>query len=225
MAERIINSSWVDRYIRDELSADDEIAFEERLLDDQELQQELEAALAIQETLSRSDLSDVVVAHSASKLATNSWTPFAMAASVLLAVASTTLLWRANIESDNLRHQLEELGQPRSSVLMVPVDIMRSAGMATPDVIILKPGGQAIIALDIELSARFHPLESISFELRDEKNLGETLEWSSSPTSDGRAQVFLHSESIPEGRVILTMSGPDGQPKETRLLEFLPAAK
>jgi len=40
-----------------------------------------------------------------------------------------------------------------------------------------------------------------------------------------RASVVLNSESIPDGRVILTMNAPGSQLKETRLLEFRAAIK
>lgn len=221
MADYNINNDWVDLYIRDELNADEEIAFEERLLEDTELQQELKAALAIKETFKRTDLitGDVVDAPVSSSIR-NSWTPFAMAASVLLAVASTTLLWRANIETDGLRQQLEALQQPRTSVLNVPIDIMRSAGSSTPDAIIQKPDGQGVIVLDIELSARFGQLENVDFELREEATEDAVLAWSSRPTPDNRASVVLNSESIPEGRVILSITSSASQQKETRLLEF-----
>ena len=225
MADHNINNDWVDRYIRDELNAEEEIAFEEKLLEDPELQQELEAALAIKETFKRTDLiTGDVVDPSISTTTKNSWTPFAMAASVLLAVASTTLLWRANIETDGLRQQLEALQQPRTSVLNVPVDIMRSAGNSTPDVIIQKPESQGVIVLDVELSSRFSQLDQISFELSEE-NGERFLAWSSSPSPDGRASVVLNSESITDGRVTLAMSAPGSQQKETRLLEFRAAIK
>ncbi len=225
MAEYDINNDWVDRYVRDDLNAEEEIAFEEKLLEDPELQQELKAALAIKETFKRTDLvTGDVVDPSVSTSTRNSWTPFAMAASVLLAVASTTLLWRANIETDGLRQQLEALQQPRTSVLNVPVDIMRSAGNGSPDVIIQKPGSQGVIVLDVELSSRFSQLDQINFELSKE-NGGQFLAWSSSPSPKGRASVVLNSESIPDGRVILTMNAPGSQLKETRLLEFRAAIK
>jgi len=218
MAEYDIDKGWVDRYIRNELSPEEEIAFEERLLEDPELQQELEAALAIKETMKRSDLvrGDVVAPPVNTG---NSWTPFALAASVLLAVASTTLLWRANIESDELRQQLEALKQPRTNVLNVPVDIMRSSGNGIPDVIIQKQDGQSVIVLDIELSPRFSQLDQVDFELSEES--GERLlAWSSSGSRNGRTSAVLNSESVPDGRVILAMTSPGDQLKETRLLEF-----
>lgn len=225
MAEHNINNDWVDRYIRDELNAEEEVAFEERLLEDTGLQQELEAALAIKETLQRRELmTGNVVEPPASAVTRNSWTPYAMAASVLLAVASTTLLWRANIETNGLKQQLEALKQPRTSVLNVPVDIMRSAGNTTPDVIIQKPGMQGVIVLDVELSPRFSQLDQINFELSGEAG-EQFLAWRSSPTPDGRASVVLNSEIIPDGRVILAMSSPGTEQKETRLLEFRPYVK
>jgi hypothetical protein len=142
-----------------------------------------------------------------------------LAASVLLAVTSTTLLWRASIESDELRQQLEALKQPRSNVLNVPVDIMRSTTSNAPDVIIQKPEGQGAIVLDIELSSQFSQLDQVDFELREE-NGGRLLAWRSNASPGGRVSVVLNSESVPDGRVILAMTSPGFQPEETRLLEF-----
>ena len=220
MSEYNIDNDWVDRYIRDELSAEEEIAFEERLLDDPELQQQLQAALAIRESFSRTDLmTDDEVNTSFSTTRGNSWTPLAMAASVILAVVSSTLLWRANIESAELRQQINELHQPRTRVLNVPIDIMRSSGKSTPDAIIQKPDGQAAIVLDIELSGRFQKADEIHFELREESASEVLLAWSAQPPTDNRATVILNSESLPDGRVILSISATGIQP-ESRLLEF-----
>lgn len=220
MAENDIDTDWVDRYIRDELSAEEEMAFEERLLQDAELQRELEAALAIKETFKRNDImTGDPVAPFTRSTNRNAWTPFALAASVLLAVASTTLLWRANIETNGLKRQLETLRQPRTNVLSVPVDIMRSAGSGTPDVIIQKPGPNGVVVLDIELSSRFSQLDHVDFSLSEAAG-GQLLAWSSKPAPDGIASVALNSESIPAGRVILKMTAPGGQFEETRLLEF-----
>ncbi len=51
MPDHDFNSDWVDRYIRHELSEQEEMSFEEYLLEDVQLQQTLEAALAIREAL------------------------------------------------------------------------------------------------------------------------------------------------------------------------------
>lgn len=225
MTKKDITGDWVDRYVRDELSAEDELAFEEQLLEDPALQQQVEAALGIKEALKLDELdednqdSTTVDGPLQPKASGNSWTPLAFAASVLLAVASTTLLWRANIESDGLRQQLNEMQQPRTNMLKISVDIMRSAGNGTPDIIIQKPALRGIIALDIELSSRFSQLDEITFQLSEE-NGNSFVTWAGRPSSDGRASVILNSESIPAGKVVLTMTSPDEQSKETRLMEF-----
>ena len=222
MVEHNINNDWVDRYIRDELTAEEETAFEERLLQDPELQQELEAAMAIVEALERTDLiTGDLVDPPVSSISKNSWTPFAMAASVLLAVVSSTLLWRANIESAELRQQIDGLQQPRGHVLNASIDIMRASGKNTPDAIIQKPDGQSAIVLDIELSARFKQQQQIHFELREEAANEAVLTWNATPTADNRASVMINSETIPDGRVLLFITAP-GITSESRLLEFRP---
>ena len=217
MADRQFNEEWVDRYVRDELSAEDEAAFEEALLEDAELQAQVEAVLGIRETLKQAQLLDATATVSELPVR-NQWSTLAMAASVLLAVVSTTLFWRASVETNELRNQVEALQQPRSSVLQVPVDIMRSAGKATPDVIVQKPAGQGLVVLDIELSPAFRNLPAIDFELRQDDD--PVLAWSAAPGINGRANVALSSEAIPDGRVLLHMSDPAGAATESRLLEF-----
>jgi hypothetical protein len=218
MADRQFNEEWVDRYVRDELSAEDEAAFEEALLEDAELQAQVEAVLGIRETLKR-EQSLAETASLSEPPVRNQWSTLAMAASVLLAVVSTTLFWRASVETNELREQVEALQQPRGSVLRVPVDIMRSAGNATPDVIVQKPSGRALLVLDIELSPTFRDLSVIQLELQSQG--GEALlAWSASPRADGRVVTALNSEIVPDGEVWLLLSAPEGTLSESRLIEF-----
>jgi len=218
MADHGFNSDWVDRYVRDELSGGDEASFEEALLEDPILQREVEAALAIRETLRQDPLALETVSESTVQPG-NSWAPYAMAASVLLAVISTTLFWRANIETNGLQKQIIALQQPRTSVLQVPVNIMRSSSSSTPDVVILKPPGQGVIVLNIELSPGFKELPSIEFALQQD-DANPFLSWVATPGPDGRTSVVLIAEPIPNGLVHLNMFSPVSGVRETRLLEF-----
>lgn len=72
---------------------------------------------------------------------------------------------------DNLQRQLDLLNQPRSQVLTVPVNIMRSAHGQVPDVIVQKPAGRAAILLDIELGPLARKLELLEFALVDEAEI------------------------------------------------------
>lgn len=220
MAEHQFNEEWVDRYVRDELSAEDEAEFEDALLEDAELQAQVEVALGIRETL-RHERSAEPATPVAELPARNQWNTLAIAASVLLAVVSTTLFWRASVETNELREQVEALQQPRSSVLHVPVDIMRSSG-GTPDVIVQKPTGQGLVVLDIELSSAFRKLPAIEFELSQDDT--PIFGWSAAPGPDGRASVALNAESVPDGQVRLYIRDPQGTASESRLLEFRPAS-
>lgn len=216
MADHEFNNEWVDRYVRDELSADEEAAFEEALLEDANLQAEVEAALGIRETL-RLDAQANDSADVRQLPVRNQWNTLAMAASVLLAVVSTTLFWRASVETGQLREQVESLKQPRT-VLQVPVDIMRSSG-GTPDVIIQKPAGQGAVLLDIELSPAFQGLDRIAFELQNVS--GESLlTWQGAPGVNGRASAVLNSETLPDSVLQLNLSDPSSDAREVRLLEF-----
>jgi anti-sigma factor RsiW len=220
MIEQSSYSDWVDRYVRDELSDEEVIVFEEQLLEDSELQTELEAVLVMKETLKLETSQVTDFSESAEKTpGRNQWSALAMAASVLLAVVSTTFYWRASVETGNLQEQIANLQAPRASVLNVPVNIMRSGDDATPDVIIQKPAGQGAIVLDIELSARFQSLDLVNFELQADQST-TVLKWAAQPTSSGRASVVLNSELVPDGMVQLQMSDFSGELHERRLLEF-----
>ncbi len=215
-------SEWVDDYVRDRLPADEEAAFEEALLEDAELQAQVEVALGMREALNNDSELELQGAMPARPSAGNSWSGYALAASVALAIVSTTLYWQAGVENDRLINQIESLGQPVGSVLHVPVNIMRSGGQSTPDVIVQKPEGRAAILLDIELGTKARGEAQLSFELLDPS--GEpVLTWQSSPTSEGRTSVVLSSEQIPASRLWLQISDSSGNELERRLLEFRPA--
>ena len=220
MTDHKFNSDWVYRYIRDQLSAGEQAAFEEALLEDTELQSEVEACLAIRETLKReTDRLQVPTKSVPKSASSNVWTSWAMAASVLLAVVSTSALWRINIENNTMQSQIEALQLPRTDVLRVSLDIMRSSGGSTPDAIIRKPPGRSAILLDIELSPRFQELDRVDFSLQRED--GEPVfNWSAEPGRDGYASVVLNSESVPEGVLYLHISGSRGRLVEKRSLEF-----
>jgi len=220
MIEQAQYGEWVDRYVRDELSDAEVVVFEEQLLEDTELQSELEAILVIKQALKLDVTGEMGSAESAENThGHNQWSTYAMAASVLLAVVSTTFYWRSSVEAGHLKEQIANLQAPRTSVLNVPVNIMRSGGNSTPDVIIQKPAGQGVIVLDIELSARFQSLDAINFELLT-ANSTTILKWTAAANSSDRASVVLNSELIPDGLVHLQMSDPSGKLHESRLLEF-----
>ena len=220
MVEQDMINSLVDRYVRDELSADEVVAFEEQLLEDPQLQDELEAVLALKETLTQQNQLDANIEEPEDlPSGGNQWSSMAIAASVLLAIVSTTFYWRTSVEAGRLQEQLTALQAPRTSVLNVAVNIMRSAGSKTPDVIIQKPAGHGVMVLDIELSTGFHKLDSINFQLQAGEN-ESVLSWSAPPTTSGRASVVLNAEAVPDGMVYLQMSDPSGMLREKRLLEF-----
>lgn len=214
------DETFVDRYIRDELSAEELAAFEEALLEDPELQLHVETALGIRQVLSQAQaLGDSAAPRPGRGRTRNQWAPLAMAASVLLALVSATLLWRTSLESNELKAQIEALKQPRTSVLQVPVDIMRSSGNVTPDVIIQKPAGHGLVVLDIELPPEFQNAPLIHFELRRDE-APPIVSWSARPGQDGRSSVALNAEAIPLGLIHLYISDEAGELRESRLLEF-----
>ena len=222
MAETPFGDDWVDRYIRNELGPEEEAQFELRLMEDVELQAEVEAALGLREAVRLTqDVGEPVVAARATRSFANQWSPWAMAASVVLAVTTTLLAWRSGVENGRLQQELGALRAPVTAVLSVPVDIMRSSGGATPDVIIQLPADGAIL-LDIELSPALHNVGTVSFALQAH-GAEPAHSWRASPDREGRAKVMLRTAQLPVGRVDLHMSNEDLSVKDTRLIEIRPA--
>ena len=222
MTDQTHRQEWVDRYLKDQLSPEDEETFETRLLESQDLQDELEAALALRAVLAReSDQGEAETIQAPprpfERLA--GWQPMALAATVALAILSTVMWWKTGNDAAALQQQLATLAQPRSDVLIVAVPIMRSSGGQTPDVIVQKPQGRAAILLDIELGLAAREEESLAFSLVNPE--GETvLAWQSAPTPAGRATAVVPSEQIPASRLSLEIGDANGKTLETRLLEF-----
>ena len=136
MTKPEFNQDWVDRYVRDQLTDEEVESFESRLMDDPDLQDALETALALQR-LQKLDLDEAPQPDRSSipSGSTSSWQSFALAASLLVAVGSSVFLWRASNENALLNRQLQALNTPTTSVLTVPVDILRSPDSQVPVVI------------------------------------------------------------------------------------------
>ena len=221
MAKQTSKQVRVDRYVRDELAVDETVEFEQALMESSAMQQDLETALGLREALllvpeqnlPRNGLLPEFLPGG------GNWQPVALAASLLLAVFSTVMFWKVSNDSAGLQNQLDLLNQPRTQLLSVPVNIMRSASSRTPDVIIQKPLGHSAILLDIELGSAASELEELIFELVDDGGVAISS-WNAAPTQSGRASVMLSSERIPSARLWLQISSGQGRTLERRLLEF-----
>jgi hypothetical protein len=121
-------------------------------------------------------------------------------------------------QAAGLESEIAALRQPRGAVLNVPVDIMRSSSERTPDVIVRKPDGAAVIVLDIEASQAIIGLDRVQVSLRDpEGNL--LFSWTTSTDSRGRIHSALDATSLPTGQFWLEM-GRGEEVLDRRLLEF-----
>lgn len=221
MSRKTTRLEWVNRYVRDELTVDEMAEFEHTLMDSPAMQQDLETVLGLREALllepeqhvPRDELLPESLAGG------GNWKSMALAATVILAVFSTVMFWKVSNESAHLQRQLDVLSQPRSNVLRVPVNIMRSAGARTPDVIAQKPAGHSAILLDIQLAPRSLQQPSLVFSLVDEAGT-TVLSWSATSFANGRAEALLNSEQVPGMRLWLEIASDDGELLERRLLEF-----
>ncbi|NNK52212.1 MAG: hypothetical protein HKO99_11510, partial [Xanthomonadales bacterium] len=135
-----------------------------------------------------------------------------------------TLLWRSETENAFLNSRVTALEQPVQSVLTVPLDVMRSFGSDTPDVRIRKPAGPALLILDIEVSAPMAGAPALGLELHKEQG-DQILQLSSVPDADGRIQLALRTDQLPDGIVTLRISESASGPADTRFIELLPAGR
>lgn len=212
--------AWADRYVRNKLSEDQMADFEVAMLDSPAIQDEVANVLHIRQLLALHPAALETTPRNFSKARSGftSWAPAALAASLLAALVSTALFVQSRQQANDLQDRFTSATAFAAQVLKVPVDIMRSAG-STPEVIVQKPAGASAIMLDIELPPRLQDLEVIEFQLR-QGDSEPLYNWSASPGPDGRAQVVLLGERIPDGLIYLEFKAPGSAQMESRLLEF-----
>ena len=228
MTEWAIRSKRVDRYVRGEFDESETLAFEAELLESPQLQDALEAALGLKRVveLERQQLdanaTDRPVSPELKLGRSSNWQNWAMAASVTVTAIAVTLLWRSAAENVALHSHVTELSRPVGTVLTVPVDIMRSMGAPTPDVRIRKPAGAALLILDVEVVAQMANAQGLELLLSDGEG-GELSRWTATSARNGRIQIALRTELLPDGMVSLRISDPASGVSNIRLLELLPA--
>ena len=213
--------AWIDRYLRNELSAEDETRFENALLTSAKLQDELESTLAIRRVLQlETDAPEPQrQARAAASRLPFPWVTVALAARLVLAVLSGLMYWYVSHEMANLRSGLETLVRPHAHQIVVPLDIMRSAGEDLPEAIIHKPAASASVVLDIELSAVAVAAGSLQLMLKDTAG-AELATWHETVQDDGRVRSVFDAEFLPRGLVWLEISDRHGSLLDRRLLEF-----
>lgn len=228
MTEWAIKPERVDRYVRGEFDQSETLAFESELLESRQLQDALEAALGLKRVveLERQQLdaraTDRPISPELKLKGSSNWQNWAMAASVMVAAIAVTLLWRSAAENVALHSRVTELSRPVGTVLTVPVDIMRSMGAPTPDVRIRKPAGAALLILDVEVVAQMANAQGLELLLSDGEG-GELSRWTATSARNGRIQIALRTELLPDGMVSLRISDPASGVSNIRLLELLPA--
>lgn len=236
MIESAARSERVDRYVRGELDEDQSAAFEIELLESPALQDALEVALGLQRVAGAGAepvSAEVLPLHPRAAAAgavplarpgdaVPGWRNWALAASVVLAVTSTTLLWRAETQNAALQARAQELGQPLAGVVTVPVDVMRSASPSTPDVRIRRPLAPTLLVLDVEVAAQLTGASTLDLQLSGPD--GNALaSGTATPTADGRVEIALHTAVLPDGVLTLRLAAPDSGAVQVRRVELLPA--
>ena len=216
-----MNNSLTDRYVRNKLSPDEVEAYELRMLDSPELQEELEEALILQHALKLDKTqSNNLQGFGATETKKGpNWVQWALAASSALILVSSYSHLTNWTETNLLKNQVADLSQPRANIIFATVKIMRSASNTVPDSIILLPDQKSTVMLEIELGSRSRNAQSLLFSFESE-NEPTDLSWVGSPDDHGLTTVTINSEQIPLGLVWLVVTSKNGEVLERRLLEF-----
>lgn len=212
--------AWIDRYLRNELTAEDETRFETALLESRELQDDLETSMAIRR-LVQLDVEAQAPGSDSGQLPElhMPWMTIGITASLVLAVLSGVMYWNVSHEVATLRNGMQEFGKPHAHEIVVPLDIMRSASLDVPEAIIHKPGEDTYIVLDIELTQAALNAGAVRMALR-EPDGAELAAWYAGAVEDGRVKSYFDAEYLPDGRAWLEMTDETGRLLDRRVLEF-----
>jgi hypothetical protein len=221
MADRIFDSGWVDRYVCNQLTSDEELEFEGALFDSPALRGDVEAALSLQSLLQmEGEAGEVPVAETVSaRTRQMPMQSLAMAASLLVGVIGVSLwLYRAS-DIDELQRQVAELQSPYSEVSIRRLDVLRSSG-ATSGHLVRKPGAGGLLVLDVELSASAKRYPELEISLRDAS--GAALgSWHGTTADRERVTLAIPARQLAAGDAKLEMRA-DGEVVETWPVSILP---
>ncbi len=215
MADRIFDSSWVDRYVLNELSEEEAVEFEAALFESQALRRDVEAALSLQSILTLDD------EFNAKAQSITERTPRRVRPWQPLAIQPACWGRRARAVDHKLlgeSGQVSELSQASSEIVIKRIDVTRSSSAArgTP---VLRPGGNSLLVMDIELSPRTRDLDQLQIEFVGDD--GEVVSSWSGPTTDrGRVTIGVRSTQLEAGPMAIEFRNADGALLDRRLLEF-----
>jgi len=203
MADRIFDSGWVDRYVCNHLTSDEELEFEAALFNSPALRGDVEAALSLQSLLQmEGEAGEVPVSDTVSPQPR--WMPMqslAMAASLLVGVVGISMwLYRASDVADLQRH-ISELSRPYSDVSIRRLDVLRSSGN-TSGHLIRKPADGGLLVLDVELSATAQRYPELQISLRGSggASLGS---WQGATADRERVTLAIPSSLLSAGQATL----------------------
>ncbi len=220
-------SQRADSYVRGKLDKSAIDAFEIELLESLQLQDAVEDALGLQQLAKveqkRIDSKNTVLpfffsGHSGERPVVLQWS---LAASVLMATVTSTLLWRSESENSGLQSQVAAFNQPVGRLISVPMDIMRTMDSRSPDVVIRMPAQASILALDVELDPALASAASLMLSLSNASG-EQVFSWQASPGLNGRLDFAFMSTTLTYGKFWLTMRAANSDVVDERLLELLP---
>ncbi|KAA9134109.1 hypothetical protein F3N42_00745 [Marinihelvus fidelis] len=202
----------VDLYVAGALSDEETAEFELQMMSSTELQDEVEAALALRVAVEKAPGADgTSEAIRATGRFSAPMARYATAASVLLAIVSVALFWRSNSEVRTLREMLDTTGAPYSSVVQVRLDsgAMRSAGTPGNVRVIQVPpqDGLVLFSLDVPLELAASP--AVDLELAFSSG-HPSLDLAATPQPNGKVLVAIPARSVPTGRATLLLRSTNG---------------
>ncbi len=217
----------IHRYLRDELTEQEASAFEVAVLESPELQDELEAAMAVQHSFKMAEAKGVEVSGqpakggnlqvSADKKRTMSLPQWSLAASVVIAAASLLFFWQARQQIGELEHSIasQNLARPGAG-LTLPV--MRAG--STQAFVVQRPASGSIVNLGVEVAANSAqtPLQLAFMTVAEQQVL---YRWNGIPDAENTVSKAIDARFFPVGRVWLVIRDADGELLERRLLEFV----
>lgn len=221
MADRIFDSGWVDRYVLNELSEDESVIFEAAMFESAALRRDVEVALSLQAVLGLDDAASESVQTSSpgASRRVQPWQPWAVAASVLVGVLGGAMWFKSASEISELHDQVAELSRSYDEVVVKRLDLTRSGG-GTRGTPVLKPPGNALLVLDIELSPRTKDLDHAQIKLIDDA--GQLISsWSGATTDRDRLSLGVRSSRLAEGPLLVEILDAEGTKLEEMRLEIL----
>ncbi|MCG8434792.1 MAG: hypothetical protein MJA83_12240 [Gammaproteobacteria bacterium] len=202
----------MERYLTGNMTPEEQAAFEQRYLYDTALLDELENADRLGTAFKRAAGQGVVTRAPQNTIARGDWMkPFAMAASVLLAVtvivAGLTYQTLLSEKEKNslLTAELNRILAPKGNTLILPISAVRSGGLSdSPDYAVSLADETSWLVLSVDTGIQAY--DSFAVKVSDES--GEVWQQDALlPDAFGALNISIHSSRLEDGVYKLEVTG------------------